>query len=351
MTTDDLLIIETTGTALERAQQFGEAVREPLQRMLESDLIERVICDERRRAIADRMLARVHALDPPLELERACCETAGVDLQRLLDHRVAVAISKSRPAEGCSGVVLRKDGRIIVGQNLDTGPIPRGENVLEIGRGPEGAHARFCPPHILECMFGMNARGLTNGGASGPPDDPLLEGDGLPTTLMRWQAFYRCATVRDLAAAAGAGLVAGKGTNNVWVDAGGEMLRTEQGGGAVAIVRPEGDFAVATGHREYLRGGDLGDRPPETAAAERHRWLRLRELAAGALAEPGEPVAQMKRILSDHETADEHPVSAPCRHGGEQFGDTQYSVIFDLRAREVHYCGQPCRCEWRTVVL
>ena len=351
MNTEDLLVVETSGTAIDRARQFGEAVREPLQRMLEGDLVERVITDERRRAIADRMLARFHALKPPLELEEACCEVAGVSVKRLLDYRTAISIAKSRAPESCSGVILHKDGRTIVGQNLDTGPIPRGENVFEIGRGPDGAYARFCPPHVLECMFGMNAHGLTNGGASGPQNDPLRGGDGLPTTLVRWQYFYRCATVQELAAAAGAGIVAGKGTNNVWVDASGEMLRTEQGGGAVALVRPEGDFAVATGHRAYLCGDDLGKRAPDAATADHNRRLRMEELAAQALDEPGEPVAQMKRILSDHQMVDDHPVSAPCRHGGEALGDTQYSVIFDVTAREVHYCGQPCRCEWRTIVL
>ncbi|MEA3403482.1 MAG: C45 family autoproteolytic acyltransferase/hydrolase [Armatimonadota bacterium] len=351
MNTSDLLVVETQGTALERARQFGEAVREPLQRMLGGDLVERVICDERRRAIADRMLAHFHAMRPPLELEEACCEAAGVEMQRLLDHRVAVAISKSRPPEGCSGVILQKDERIIVGQNLDTGPIPHGENVLEIGRGPEGGYARFCPPHILECMFGMNAHGLAHGGASGPPDNPLRGGNGVPTTLVRWRYFYRCVTPSDVAAAAGEHLVAGKGSNNVWVCPSGEMLRLEQGGGAVAMMRPEGRFAVATGHRAYLRGEDLGDRAPEAAAAERNRWLRLRELAAEALDAPGDPVAQMERMLADHQRVDDHPVSAPCRHGGERFGDTQYSVVFDVTAREVHYCGQPCRCEWRTIVL
>ncbi len=351
MDTADLMVVETRGSALERARQFGEAVREPLQAMLAGDLVERVISDAHRREIADRMLAHFRALDPPLELEQACCEAAGVDLQRLLDYRVAVAISKSRAAEGCSGVILQKGGRIVVGQNLDTGPIPRGENVLEIGRGPEGGYARFCPPHILECMFGMNAHGLTNGGASGPPNDPLRAGHGLPTTLVRWQYFYRCATPADVAALAGRHLVAGKGSNNVWVCPSGEMLRVEQGGGAVAMMRPEGSVAVATGHRAYLRGEDLGERAPEMAAADRSRGLRLQELARAAAETPGDPVEQMKRILADHRRVHDHPVSAPCRHGGEQFGDTQYSVVFDVTARAVHYCGQPCRCEWRTVAL
>ncbi len=351
MDTRDLMVVETRGGALDRARQFGAAVREPLQAMLAGDLVERVIGDLHRREIADRMLAHFRALDPPLELEQACCDAAGVALDRLLDYRVAVATAKSRVPEGCSGVILQKDGRIIVGQNLDTGPIPFGENVLEIGRGPEGGYARFCPPHILECMFGMNAHGLTHGGASGPPNDPLRAGHGLPTTLVRWQYFYRCATPSDVAALAGAHLVAGKGSNNVWVSPGGGMLRTEQGGGAVAMARPEGRFAVATGHRAYLRGEDLGERAPEAAAAERNRWLRLEELAREVVDTPGDPVEQMKRILADHERVDDHPASAPCRHGGERFGDTQYSVVFDVTAREVHYCGQPCRCEWRAVAL
>jgi hypothetical protein len=125
----------------------------------------------------------------------------------------------------------------------------------------------------------------------------------------------------------------------------------EQGGGAVAVDYPVEDWAVATGHRAHLHGDDLGWRDESKAAAEGARRRRLNRLAQEAVGRQGDPVREMKRILADHETVDGHPASAPCRHGGEAAGDTQFSLVFDLTDRVVHYCGQPCRNKWRQIAL
>ena len=177
------------------------------------------------------------------------------------------------------------------------------------------------------------------------------EGKGPPALLTRWLYFYRCESPAEVAAAAARYPVAGKGTNNVWANAAGEVVRTEEGGGAVAVSRPRQDWAVATGHRTHLHGEELGGHAPEKAAAELARWRRLNLLAERAANAPGDPVEQMKRILADHEVVDGHPASAPCRHGDETTGSTQFSFIYDLTRRAVHYCGTPCENEWRQIAL
>ncbi len=346
-------IVRTEGTAIERAEQFGEAVREGMRAWFEmlAPLRDR-LSSPAAQAIKASMLERFYSLDPPMEIEEACCRAAGVSADEVFEMATLQAIGKSRLDTECSGVVLKKSGKVVLGQNLDTGTECGEINFLEIGHGPDTeGFARFCPPYMLECMFGLSPHGIANGGASGPMHDPLRNGRGMGMFLTRWLFFYRCRTVAEVAATAARHIVVGKGSNGVWVSADGEVVRLEQGGGALGVDYPIEDWAVATGHRTHLYGDELGWRDPEKAAAEEARWRRFSELAADAAGREGDPVEDMKRILADHKTADGHPASAPCRHGGETAGDTQFSCIFDLTDRVVHYCGQPCCNEWREIAL
>ncbi|MFW5866892.1 MAG: hypothetical protein ACOCX2_03685, partial [Armatimonadota bacterium] len=274
MRTQDMQIVHTEGTALERAEQFGEAVREGMKTWIGMlrPLRER-FSDARARTIADRMLERFHALDPPLEMQRACCRAAGVTAEQVHECATLQAIGKSRLDSECSGVVLKKSGKVILGQNLDTGTECGEINYLEVGSGPDtDGYARFCPPHMLECMFGISPHGIASGGASGPMHDPLREGRGNGMFLTRWLFFYRCASVGEIGAVAGREIVVGKGSNGVWVDAAGDVIRMEQGGGALAVDYPVEDWAVSTGHRAHLHGDELGRRDEAKAAAEEARW-------------------------------------------------------------------------------
>ena len=353
MRTEDMQIVYTEGNAIERAEQFGEAVRDGMQAWMAmlAPLRERFAAPGVR-PVADRMLKRFYALDPPLEMQEACCRAAGASAEQVHEFATLQAIGKSRLDSECSGVVLKKSGKVILGQNLDTGTECGEINFLEIGRGPNTpGYARFCPPHMLECMFGISPHGIANGGASGPMHDPLREGRGNGMFLTRWLFFYRCASVAEIGATAGREIVVGKGSNGVWADADGNVIRMEQGGGALAVDYPVEHWAVSTGHRAHLYGDELGWRDEAKAAAEAVRWRRLNELAEEAASRPGDPVDDMKRILANHETVDGHPASAPCRHGGATAGDTQFSCVFDLTDRVVHYCGQPCCNEWRSIEL
>lgn len=353
MTTDDLQVICTEGSALERAAQFGEATREALAAYLAlTEPALRHFSSPRGQALRANLLDYFYALDPPLELEETYCRAAGCSAETLIERAAAFSAGKSKLDFECSGVVLKKDGLVVLGQNLDTGTECRDANLLEIAHDPDGqAYARFCWPSMLSCMHGVNIHGVANGGASGPPGDPMSEGKGLPVLLTRWLYFYRCLTPAEVAGAAARYPVVGKGTNNVWANAAGEVVRTEEGGGALAVSRPTQDWAVATGHRTHLHGEELGRHAPEKAAAELARWRRLNGLAEQASKTPGDPVEQMKLILADHETVDGHPASAPCRHGDESTGSTQFSFVYDLTGRVVHYCGTPCENEWRQIAL
>lgn len=351
MRTEDLQMVETHGDAIERARQFGEATREGLKAYLaltEPSL--RCFASPRGQALKGNLVEHFYRLDPPMELVEAFCEAAGASAETMIERAASFSAGKSKLDTECSGVVLRKAGRVLIGQNLDTGTECGEANFLEIGRGPDTrGYARFCWPFVLSCMHGINIHGVANGGCSGPVGDPMGEGKGLPALLSRWLYFYRCRTPADVAKAMRRYRVVGKGSNNVFADAGGEIVKTEQGGGGFGLHYPTEDWCVATGHRPHIRGEGLGDNPPAKKAADKARWDRLNLLAEQALDTPADPVDDLKRMLADHETADGHPESAPCRHG--ETSSTQFSFIYDLTNRVVHYCGQPCCNEWRRVGL
>ncbi len=292
MRTKDLQVIRTEGTAVERARQFGEAGRRALKAYLaltEPSL--EVFASARGQALKVKLLEHFYALGPPMELEQAFCEAAGCSADALIERAAAFSAGKSKLDFGCSGVVLKKDGLVVLGQNLDTGTECRDANLLEIGRTPEGrGYARFCWPSMFSCMHGVNVHGVANGGASGPAGDPMGDGGGLPVLLTRWLYFYRCRSAAQVAQAVERHRIVGKGTNNVWADASGQVVGTEQGGGAAAVYRPMENWAVATGYRPHIRGDGLGTHAPEKVAAELARWRRLNFLAEQASSTPGDPV-------------------------------------------------------------
>ena len=353
MRTEDLQVMRTQGTAVERARQLGEAGRDALKAYLA--LTERsldLFATPRGQALRANLLDCFYRLDAPMELQEAFCQAAGVPAETLIERAAAFSAGKSKLDTECSGVVLKRGGEVVLGQNLDTGTECREANLLEIGHDPGGrGYARFCWPDALSYMHGVNIHGVATGGASGPPGDPMGDGKGLAVLLSRWQYFYCCATPAGVADVVMRHRIAGKGSNHVWASASGDIVGTEQGGGAAAVYQPREDWCAVTGYRPHIRGEGLGENPPEKAAAELARWRRLNALAEDATRTDGDLVEQMKRILTDHETVDGHPASAPCRHGDDSTGSTQFSFIYDLTRCTVHYCGQPCTNQWQQVAL
>ncbi|MFW6038991.1 MAG: hypothetical protein ACOC9P_00760 [bacterium] len=74
------------------------------------------------------------------------------------------------------------------------------------------------------------------------------------------------------------------------------------------------------------------------------------ELGQQVLEDEGDLIANVKRILADHQRTDDHPDSAPCRHDGAG-NAMQFSLIMDVSDRSVYYCGQPCSAGWRRAAL
>lgn len=177
-----------TNFTVERAEQFGEAVREGMQTWIGmlKPLRERFSSQPRVRKIADRMLNRFHALNPPMEAQEDCCRAAGVTAEQVHECATLQAIGKSRLDSECSGVVLKKSGKVTLGHNLDSDTECGEINFVEVGSDPDtDGFARFCPPYMLECMSGLSPSGIASGGASGPGHDPLREGHGNGMFLTR----------------------------------------------------------------------------------------------------------------------------------------------------------------------
>ncbi len=351
MRTEDLQIVETHGDPIERARQFGEAVRNGLEAYLELTAPSLVHFESPGgQALKANLLRHFYALDPPMDLVEAFCGAADADPDVLIERAASFSAGKSRLCCECSGVFMRRDGLVLMGQNLDTGSECGVCNYLEIGRGPDTrGYARFCWPDMLSLMHGLSPHGVCTTGCSGPAGDPMGTGDGLAVLLSRWLYFYRCESVDEVAEATRRYPIVGKGVCSLFADAGGHVVKVEQGGGAYGLAWPETDWAVATGHRPNIRGEGLGDNPPAKKAADKARFDRLNLLAEESLARDGDPVENLKRILADHVMVDGHPESAPCRHGDNSA--TQFSFIYDLTNWEVHVCGQPCCNEWRTIKL
>ena len=355
MRTEDMQIVYTRGNAVERAQQFGEACREAVPAYSEMTAgAADIFSSPRGQALKKSLLENFYSLDPPMDVLEGFCDAAGVSLDVLVERAAAVSAGKSKPDLECSGALLKKDGLVLLGQNLDTGTECAEVNFMEIGHEADGSHgyARFCWPSPLSHMQGINIHGVANGGASAPPNDPMGVGYGHALLLIRWLPFYRCHDVAEVAGAVSQYPMIGKGTNNVWADPDGGMLGTEQGGGSVGIYYPTKNWAAATGFRVHVQGEQLGKHDTqEKANAEHNRWLRFNELLEEAANTPGDPVEQMKRIMADGKIVDGHPASAPCRHAGKQYEGTQFSWIYDVTNRVVNYCGDPSINEWRQIAL
>ena len=347
MKTSDLTIVETTGSLVERAGQFGEAVRDNYaataalfdrrRPLLKTAQGKQVLANVRSRYLKDFAVMLPYMV--------AFAKGLGETLEAVLELNILVMLSKSRLAE-CTGFIITRNGHTVVGQNWDTGESAAPMAVLEIGRGGPGpATARFTSPLTLDFWAGVNPHGLATGGCSGPSGDPIGSGDGVTGTLWRGPVFYRCESIGDVKASVADVPVPGKGFNTVYADKDGGMFWTQQGGGRYGTVTPDTPYCAATGYRPAMNEPGT---PKEEA--ERNRWRRFMFLGGQASRSGQNLVATVKEILADHHVTGGHPASAPCRHDGPE-NSTQFSLVFDLTAKHVHYCGRPCENEWRQIRL
>jgi hypothetical protein len=345
--TSDLTVVETRGDLVQRAKQLGEAVRENYKSItaqfdkhkpkLDTPQGKTVLANVRKRYFRD--------FSDMLPYMTAFAEGLGVPLDDVLNVNILVGLAKSRRNE-CSGFIIVRDGRVVVGQNWDTGASAAPMAVLEIGRDSEGPDtARFTSPLTLDYWSGINSHGLCMGGCSGPNGDPIDDGDGVTIWLFRGPLFYNCKTVADVQRMAESVPVVGKGSNAVFIDSNGDTLWLQQGAGRFAAMKPDTPFCAATG---YLPG--LNEPRNEKEHAEANRWRRFMELGAKTMQRNGDLVEDVQNILADHHCTGNHPDSAPCRHDGPG-NSTQFSILTDVTNRQVHYCGQPCENEWNTVSL
>ena len=347
MKTEDLTLVETTGDAIQCAAQLGEAVRPNFKTMAAffEPHIGKLEAPAAKRAAERIRTCFLRECEDLLPCLDAFAENVGASRDEVLRINLAVAVGKSAPLpDECTGLVLKKEGRIVVGQNWDTGESSADMAVLEISRNPDGPNAvRFTSCLFPDFWAGVNPHGVATAGCSGPAGDPVGTVDGLGVMFWRMRAFYRCRSAPDVERAVEIVPLTGKGTNMVYVDPQGDILWVQHGGGRHGLYAPSTPYCAATGFRPLM------DRPvTDKEKAEKNRWLRVMRLCADALADPRDPVEGVRDILCDYTIADCHPHSSPCRCDGPE-SSTQYSLVIDVTDRKLHYCGQPHDRRWRTV--
>ena len=181
MRTDDLTLIETRGTLLQRAEQFGEGVR--ANYAATAALFERhrpLLASAQGARVLRNVRARYEAeFASATEFMQAFARGLDVDYGSVLETNILVCLAKSR-LYGCTGVIIRRGAHIVVGQNWDTTEEAAPMAILEIGRDPDGRDtARFSSPLTLDFWSGVNPWGVAVGGCSGPAGDAMGDGDGV----------------------------------------------------------------------------------------------------------------------------------------------------------------------------
>lgn len=349
MRTQDLTVVETEGSLVERAEQYGEAVRENYQAIF---AIYGGSLALREKPAAKRIIDAVTACYLKRstrngEHTRGIARGLGVSMESLVELNICAMLGKVISVN-CSGFAITRNGHTVVGQNLDTTPEGVAPLALEIGRDPDGPGvARMSPVFPQDFAAGITPAGISAGGCSGPNGiDTLDEYRGVTGTLRGEFIFCNCRTLDDVVRLGRDVPVIGRGSNGVYTDASGRIAWIQYGGGKCGVEIPDTPYCAATCYRTKLPQPDS-----ERAKQDLKRWERLMELGKSAMGKDGDLVQDVKAILADHHTPDGYPVSSPCRHGGTQFGATQYSFVFDLTNREVHYCGQPCENEWHSKLL
>jgi len=349
MRTQDLTVVETNGHLAERAEQYGEAVRDNYQAIFDIyggslALREKPAAKEIIDAVTTCYSERSGRNS---EHTKGIARGLGVSVESLVELNICAMLGKVIPAN-CSGFAITRNGHTVVGQNLDTTPKGVAPLALEIGRDPDGPGvARMSPVFPQDFAAGITPSGIATGGCSGPNGiDTLERNRGITGTLFGEFVFCNCRTLGDVIRLSRDVPVVGRGSNGVFTDTSGRIAWLQRGGGRCGTEVPGTPFCAATCYRTRLPQPDT-----ERAQQDAKRWERLMELGKSLMGKNGDLVQDVKGILADHHMPDGHPISSPCRHGGMEFGATQYSFVFDLTHREVHYCGRPCDNEWRSKPL
>jgi isopenicillin-N N-acyltransferase-like protein len=256
---------------------------------------------------------------------------------------VAGAARSPRSGDHCTAVAVVKDGRHVVGHNMDWYVIDAASNVLFDLTEPDGTRVMGLAgaPYLL--MLGMNNHGVASVSNSVHSNDNRV---GVPN------AFVRRSTLgaRTLEGARDDGLLAARarGTNHFLADLGGRLWDVETSATAHDFAdHTTAGYMAHTNHyaaaaMQPYEGYGGGESEVRLATAER--------LLAEGVAGDEDPVGLVARVLRVHDPSSHECI---CGHPDESLppadqGMTVGSIICDLDERRLYACaGPPCENEYR----
>jgi isopenicillin-N N-acyltransferase like protein len=357
--------VQTRGTHRELGRAVGEAAREQVVASVEffrADFAAMTkgrltFAEAERQAPAYAEAARRWLPQYVEELE-GLAEGSGVPFSQLLVLNCGEEFTSDEPLCGppapdaartphsgdhCTAVAVVKDGRHVVGHNMDWYVIDAVNNVLFDLTGPDGTRVMGLAgaPYLL--MLGMNSHGIGNVSNSVHSNDNRV---GVPNTFVRRSTLE----ARTLEEARDRGLLAARarGTNQFFADAGGRLWDLETS--ATACDLADHTAAGFMAHSNHYASAAMQPYEGYLGGESEVRLGTAERLLAAGLDSDEDPVDLVARILRTHDPSPDdcicgHPdPSAPPADQGMTVG----SLICDLDELVMYACaGPPCENEYQ----
>ena len=348
----DVPYLETHGSAYQRGQQHGEALRQRIQRAIEKWPYP-ARGNNARETIVGRCLSYLRLRFPELVDEmRGIASGANLAFEEVFWLSAFNALprvpgwqdasSGQEPLQQCTGVVLRGESGMVMGKSSDIDENQREQYLLEKATTETGyAYLSLRWVGSVWTEAGLNSHGVAVGATSGPTVVIGQMGYGIPQHCALTPVMARCHSVPEALELLGQTVMTGKGTNLVLADGeGGAAVVEKSFDRQATVLMGEGEGAVHTTNHclmPALRGS-------ATSANSENRYAHLQQrLSAGRYPDA---VEALKDIYADHANP-----GAICQHGQDGL-HTLVTCIVDPGAKFLWVNGNPgCAREYRAFTL
>ena len=353
--------VQAKGTHRELGRAVGEAARDQVAASVEFFRADFAAFTRGRLTFEDAELqapaygeAARRWLPQYVEELEGLAEASGVPFSRLLvlncgeeftsDEPVGVAPGRTpHSGDHCTAVAVVKDGRHVVGHNMDWYVIDAVNNVLFDLTGPDGTRVMGLAgaPYLL--MLGMNSHGIGNVSNSVHSNDNRI---GVPNVFVRRSTLE----ARTLEEAREKGLLPSRarGTNQFFADTRGRLWDLETS--ATAFDLADHTAAGYMAHSNHYAAPAMQPYEGYGGGESEVRLATAERLLSEGLATDEDPVDLVARVLRTHEPS---PADCVCGHPDTSLppadqGMTVGSIICDLDERRLYACaGPPCENEYQ----
>lgn len=241
---------------------------------------------------------------------------------------------------GCTAVAVSAGGRHVVGHNMDWYAVDLDKNVLFDLTMPDGTRLLSIAGVPYLPMLGMTSHGIASVSNSVYCNDAR---EGVPNAFVRrW--VLEAASVdegRERACLADRA----RGSNHLWLDAGGVVCDLETSATSSAELEADGWLV----HTNHFVSPVMAPFEASLDEESRRRLQRAESLLAAGVARGEDPVELIATVLRDHADAPDAVCGHPAaRDPRPDECVTVASMICDLDNGRLHACaGPPCENQYR----